>query len=697
MGSELPVRYTAGDDFSYSSWPANTSIMLASVPWDTSYRDVLWFDYDRDLYKYLDSLDNSHVVTTSAKVVTPQSTVRLEIPFAEAQNYNYMAVTNGAYPVTFPNGSNSQAFTFFYFVTDARYVSGNVTEFVIQLDVWQSYSRRVKFGRAYVERGHIGISNQMQMANYGRKYLSIPEGLDLGAEYVTCGGNNKRLSGDTLKNMYKIFICATADFVNSGGTVDNPKLESANGSLFENLPNGCDIYSCDGANYKLLLKELKTKPWVAQSIISVTAVPSEVFENYDKMTVGTLMIGAAKLLVMDVSTPKARTLINTKNFRWYLDRKLPRRYRNLKKFLTAPYSWVELTIWNGQHLMLRPESVNSDNLAVNSLIHSAPPAPRCAFYVLDYNSMDADSSGTTKFPDGSFKIANGDFLDNAFGITDFPHFMVVNDQYISFMASNRNSLAYQHSSADWSQTKALRGADTAFNQAGASMDAARQSTDIANTTRNQQMAVNMGSQALGAVGALATGNVAGAVAAGANAAMSGISTQIQNNAANQQLAVQQNLSGFMRDTNRDLAQFAISGDYQNTVAGINAKVQDARLTQPGVAGQTGGDAFLLSTIGWNISTRYKMIDMTSMVNIGEYWLRYGYAIQRYISLPDKLQAMEAFTYWKCSDTAIAGMLPEGFKQAIRGIFERGVTVWHVHDDILNRDIGNNAPLKGIEY
>jgi len=36
-----------------------------------------------------------------------------------------------------------------------------------------------------------------------------------------------------------------------------------------------------------------------------------------------------------------------------------------------------------------------------------------------------------------------------------------------------------------------------------------------------------------------------------------------------------------------------------------------------------------------------------------------------------------------------------FKQAIRGIFEKGVTVWANPADIGTIDIGDNAPLEGV--
>jgi hypothetical protein len=85
-----------------------------------------------------------------------------------------------------------------------------------------------------------------------------------------------------------------------------------------------------------------------------------------------------------------------------------------------------------------------------------------------------------------------------------------------------------------------------------------------------------------------------------------------------------------------------------------------------------------------------------MAAIGEYWLRYGYAINRFGKMPNDYSVMSRFTYWKLRETYItSSSCPEMFKQTIRGIFESGVTVWRNAKDIGNVDIVDNVPLNGI--
>ena len=60
----------------------------------------------------------------------------------------------------------------------------NTTEITVQLDVWQSYMHEWEITRCYVERSHLGIAAEEAWTDNGRRYLTAPEGLDTGAEYM---------------------------------------------------------------------------------------------------------------------------------------------------------------------------------------------------------------------------------------------------------------------------------------------------------------------------------------------------------------------------------------------------------------------------------------------------------------------------------------------------------------------------------
>lgn len=70
----------------------------------------------------------------------------------------------------FKNGTNAK--WYFFFITDLNYISDNVTEIIIEIDIEQTYLFDVSYGECYVEREH--VSNDALGAHV------VDEGLDVG-------------------------------------------------------------------------------------------------------------------------------------------------------------------------------------------------------------------------------------------------------------------------------------------------------------------------------------------------------------------------------------------------------------------------------------------------------------------------------------------------------------------------------------
>ena len=95
-----------------------------------------------------------------------------------------------------------------------------------------------------------------------------------------------------------------------------------------------------------------------------------------------------------------------------------------------------------------------------------------------------------------------------------------------------------------------------------------------------------------------------------------------------------------------------------------------------------------------------MIDPASVLRQGDMWARYGYTVNSSINgFPDKLKCMDRFTYWKCLDVRVkSSQCPQVFVETIRGILEKGVTVWHKpldEGEFLDDVMVNNAPIKWV--
>lgn len=706
------------EQFSFGSWPADTVITLANVPWNNDYRDVVRFADRNALNSYIDGLPStvSRLEIDNVSHARLDKPVKIQIPFTRAMKYNYLR----AYNPSRPNGDGQQRY--YYFVIGVREVNPGVTELTLQLDIWQSFIYDIEISSAYVERGHIGIANSKQMDLNGRRYLSVPEGLDTGAEYMTISAISRRFMDIDLpgsnESGINILGLSTVDLNLSGGDVENPVLVSAKGGNFGGLPSGASFYVWENVQHlRAFMDAYSDKPWVLQGIISLSVIPSiaRYLPSYSYNRDADTRASNAP------STPLRRK-VHSLAPAWrdgYMANNVPERYRRLNKLMTAPYLMIEITTFTGQPLTLRPESWNDSDGTIIERASLVPPSQRVTFFPFGYN-VGTPTGNQYGEDDG------GDYLNMQTSITNFPQLPLVNNAAVAFLAANANTLAYQRSAADWSQNKALAGNQLSYDQTSAAMGAAADSNaanrayDAGTTAIGQQQ--NLIGSLFGGASGVGSGAAGGAITGGppgaaVGAAMGGLSAiggmanamlnvhfsneqLAQRNAlAGSQLDIAQGQAGYVRDTNKNLADWAANGDYSQAIAAINARVQDSALTPPSVVGQFGGDAMNIVNRTVLLSLRFHAIDIATMSVIGEYWLRYGYAINRWIrGLPSDLMAMSRFTYWKMREVYIrTGNMPESYKQGIRGIFEKGVTLWANPADIGVIDIANNVPKSGISY
>lgn len=739
--NDLPIN------FSYAKWTPNTRFKLCNVPWDMGYRDIVKWDRQAQ-EEYFDGLDGIEFTDcTMAKYGLP---VRLPVPFAQASQYNYLIATNG-YDFDTPR-------SWYYFVQTCDYVNAHTTQLNIQLDVWQSFQHDIQLGNAYVERGHVGVANDNAWKDFGKTYLDLPEGLDTGKVMVITGQQYKSLIGET--NGYTTFgvlVVSTTKLDADPGTASAPKTTCADGSTFENHTNGTALYYfSDALDFLAVMGAGSEYPWVTQGICGIYAIPQlpeALLKNQQKPGVFfNHMIdwrGDCYRLEIRHNDAKSRytDIIHIANFRDNF--KLPERYKYLQKFRTAPYAVLECSCLNGTVITYNPEQIPSADLTIRESWDYAPPSPRLNFYPRGYDAGGV--SEQSPLPnDSGLPIDSGEMLNASFGITNFPTFMTVNNGSALALANSAYTRQYAQQSADWSFQKTQMGINNAYAQAQLGTQYASQQNQLGTSNRNAMMSINnqaaqmsadltlknlsfgnrmnqlntIGSGVANAVGSAVTGNVGGVVGAVAGTAIGAVANQMSYNNAvdsnSQQLSntlatngattsqsnayslAQTNLSNQQTmqfaDMNKQLAQATAQGDYENTIAGINAQVQQTQTIPPTTSGALGGDAFNLANGLIGVMVRFRQISPAAMRSIGEVWLRYGYYVQRFMKLPENLMAMSNFTYWKLHELYVrSSTCPEEYRLTVKGIFESGVTVWTDPDKIGVTDYADNTPLSGIAY
>lgn len=763
-------------NFSWAEWTPNTTLKLCRVPWDASYRDVVRFVSRGTQREWFDKLDG--VECRPATMHIFNAPARVELPFNETSNWNYLVAYND-----YPGLEGPRAW--YYFIQRVEYVNAHCTQLVLMLDVWQSFQHDVTFGSCYVTRGHIGVANERQWNDYGRTYLALPEGLDTGSEMVTTSqeyqsiieGQHYDIDGGGVDWVdYGLIVVSTTNLTDDPGNVSEPKLTTATGAIFEQETDGCSVYYCENrmAYVANIMAPGTLFPWITQGICAVYMVPkipqdyvsryghkvTEIYGQAVSEEYGNIYSFNSSL----DSDLRYEDVMSVANFRNKFN--IPARYRNLRKLYCYPFCLIECSCLNGTVITYRPEDIQSDTLTIRETYTYAPSGARINFYVPGYNEAGASTTVPLRIngKDMGLPIDGGEMLNASFGITNLPHFSVVNNGSALAMANSAYTRAYAQESAQWTRDKALTSANVANSNAALQREYAARQTNWANENRtatnaitanalNQSLAIgqnqtnqmanlqveqNIKSNNLngmagiigGGLNAVASRNPLGAVNAVGEAFLGSARTDIANYGINSSAAVSNStaaastanqiatnaaatsqanayasgatglsnqLNAIVSQANYGLASYATQGDYQNAIAGINAQVQQMQLTPPTTSGALGGDMFNLSNGIMGVLVRFKTCAPSALRAAGEYMLRYGYFVQRFVTPPASLECMDKFTFWQMQEAYVRGTLPEEYRLTIKGMFERGVTVWSKPEYIGVTDWADNEPLPGIGY
>ena len=700
-----------------NTWPVGTEVTLMQVPWDANYRDIVIWDDVQQRNAYLDAQALSGTGWRSKRFsyCRPNEPISVPVPYSAAYKYNYVVVQNPMQPVD----GEEQPLKLCYFILSTDYVAPGTTQLTLQLDVIQTYQFGVCLGNMFVERGHMGVSNavfkngvQNLQGQYLRKYLNVPEGLDVGDSYVMANHEWYPLTDASTFDIGKIIIISSADLAADPGTTDNPNLNVANGQNADGIPSGCNVYSMTLSTFKAVLNAMKEKSWVAQCIQSVSTFPARLLSaGVDVQLFGNSGITMQFLGETDTLELPLKTYATTGNIYQQLSNGVPDGYHNLYKAYTYPYSVIELTAYNGNSVFVKPELVYGNTLALTVIGCAVAPFARIGVFPTNYGQAFEGGQPvnynqyTWHGFDGSDHtgvIPSGDFLDSCLWLADFPQFSIVNSNYITYLASTAHTRAYQYESAGWQNAKSNAASDLAYTQA-------MNQTALNEANRYDQGPIGapqIANYAGQAVGALESGlnRLTGQPAVSTNeVTLAGAANYLaQRQTGNLAFNATQDLSRQVAGQNLDYAKYAARGDYANQIAAINATVQDAALQAPSTVGQMGGQGFMWKNGLVGFAVNYKTAGGAAMRTVCDFWARYGYKIQRFYNFGNAkmtvLKIMNHFSYWKVSETYITcAKANEAEKDAIRGVLEKGVTVWGTPSDIGSIAPTDNAPLYNIEY
>ena len=736
------IKSAIGQPLSDVVWPVGTEITLCNVPWDGDYCNVVAFDDQAALDGYFDGLGGSKTTLDRMVYAVPGMPVRVDIPYHEAYTFNYMIVRNPALPV---KGEDSAPQAFYYFIEEVEYLAPSTTQLDIMLDVWTTYQFAARLGRCYVERGHAAMhacaNTALPTAAMKRRYLSAPEGLDVGSSYTITAENIYTMGGglDGGATAWTIVITSAVKLEGKSaddfGTADNPKMEMADGMIVDGVPGSCAVYGLEPGNFLKLVAALSEKPWISNNILSITAIPEGAAVHDDPVSlvgVPAYKIASQAWQLMG-DDAKVRSYPSGGIDGW-LKGNVTDKWAAHPKARVYPFSYISADNLCGTPLLLKPELCHDDALQWSITFCVYPAFQRIFVFPINYDLGDVE--GATSRTYSKYKLGDtsaseqtvpyGNTLNNALVWNDFPQFSILNDSYINYMATNANQRNYNLDLARWSLDRSKAYANTTYGNAMRSINAAsaaqgaayksqmRMATDtlaghMANSVNKllgsaSRAGSGAGASALSSAG---LGGLGSGLASGGKSYANAVKTTTEYTTGAAQAAVQQKQFDLNKaaerknaSANKKLADWAAQGDYQMAVQSVNASCQDAQLLPPTQSGtSTGGMYAVLGAMA--LSNWYLMANTVSreyQESIADYWNRYGYVINEYMALGTVkgLKVMSKLSYWRCQDCTVTGEIGEPYRMALKGILEKGVTVYGDPDDIEGGIdvLDDNEPLAG---
>lgn len=699
--------------WSVAEWATGSTARLMRVPWDPSYKDVLaWTRAERDAY--FSAHETAQWTISNMQYLKANEPVMVPLMYDDCWDANYLVVHNADCPT-----ASSTPPTLCYFVTNVAYVNPETSSLELQLDVWNTFALEMGTPYGYLERGHLAFVAFASYKHVGNgqdvvtpandaagaqvdwkainRFCMEPEGLDVGNEYqvfrhehidLTTWVNPQGDGGEI-----GVVVVSSVELQGEWGSESAPNVRTPGchkiGGTITNLSTY--YFTIDG--WEQLTRDLTDAPWISKGISNVYVVPRS-FLNLagSPATFGPDNVEGWQVMGgSDATTPLydelVRDLMDTAWFEQFYD-SVP---YPLYKCYTYPYSYIMIDTNVGNPLVLKPELLANGELQLRLRAAFEPPTTKIGILPVGYGlASDTIEVGNiysyldTQNAPKQAQAATGYGYQTAAWLDSMPQTQVVNDEYNYYLASTYNSRNASYTGAGWLQSKSLASSGLSYNQSLTNMANQRATNELRNQQVQNSILAGLGSGAVGAIGSLATGNFLGAASTVVNQLI-GSSVQMANNdLTNQQFYSNQATALTLAGQNKGLAQWAARGDYAQAIRSLDASVQDAAITQPSVSGMAAGDTFNLDwgLVGFDV---YVMVpSFGRRLALVDYFERYGYTVNRFIrSFPwAHMCDMSEYQYWKMEDCTIVDMAgDDNARDVVKGIFERGVTVWKNPDHI----------------
>ena len=290
------------------------------------YRHTIFFESLEDQENYF--MEKVAKTYTDYTYLRKNWSIKVVAPIEEAETWSYLFFTN--------TDGTTYGKTYYYFITDVKYLSDTSVELELEMDVMQTYMFDYNLKQCFVEREHSATDE------IGDN--TVDEGLELGHLI-----NMSVVEDENLKNNNVILIMSSVDLIAEG-------YPNVNGSKFGNVYSGCNVYRVplsdlvDTDYIKELVDNMGAK---ADGIVTIWSYPESLLD-VDTSGLILRLVKGGKTYEFTFNRPTSIDGYTPKN----------------KKLFTYPYNFLYVSNNNGGCASYRYERF-ADN-AIEFEVYGAP-------------------------------------------------------------------------------------------------------------------------------------------------------------------------------------------------------------------------------------------------------------------------------------------------------------------------------------
>lgn len=597
--------------------------LLTNVPFNYNYNNVMDFNSVSEQTTYFLNKSKLEFEDLTYQRVN-NNTINLEVEYEQLYDVNYMMFQNDRIPGKW----------FYAFITAYDFVSPKVTRITYQIDVYQTWLFQMTWQSTYVEREHTKRFNQ----DGSPVINTIDEGLAYGSDYKTiykrkCNDDNIIwLVAITKLPMHLILSGGGSSAPSCIGRIRNPLYFTL---LPVDLDNEGVTINGNSPEYTKILLLGQDEQTIGQ-LVSLYYTPYVPF-TYNLSVNNDITVSDPNI---NIYTDNGYSYMEYNEFSY--NRWTPKNYtvsNNMysdimpsyseSKLLMYPYTVIELTDMKGNTITLKPQNFDSNSLVIQTR-GSISTQPKTAIYPVNY--LGNTTGNVTDFTCG--------IIDNT--ICDVP---IVDDYTASYMQANRNSIATTNK---YAMDNANRGIiqNNAVNR-------------VQNAIMDKQQQYMESDAKWGQWSNFLDLHAGSAIRSGYEMAKKYDLSQGQRLAMNQ---------------NNDIANHNLRINAEQTIGMTQAKIEDINNIPPTVSNLGNNTMF---DSGWKNMHYYVMIKTIRdeyATQLTNYFKMFGYKVNK-LEVPNT-KSRQYYNYIKTVDANIIGNIPSNDLNTIKGIFDKGVTIWH---------------------